>query len=170
VPQRSQWEFVLHLTRIHELNAIKALAIVVMLMIFASSYAIDDTPENRQAQVKRYLEAVPPDDLFADMSKSLAMNFPPSERADLRRFMEEVVDIDAITDAMVASMVKHFTADEIAAIADLYESDVGQSAMKKMGVYMAEVMPVIEAEIMRAVGELQKEKAEANRELPDPEE
>ena len=97
------------------------------------------------------------------------MNSPPEDRAELREFMLEIVDIDVITDAMVASMVKHFTAEETAAIADLYESPAGQSAMKKMGVYMAEVMPVIEAEIMRAVGELQKRKAEENRQMPDSE-
>ena len=74
--------------------------------------------------------------------------------------------MDVITEAMVASMLKHFTADELAAIADLYESPVGQSAMSKMAVYMADVMPVIEAEVMRAVDEFQKKKSERKRQLP----
>jgi hypothetical protein len=151
------------------MKAVQTALVIIIVMAYGPSFAIDDTPENRQAQVDRYLAAVPPDQLFAEITDSLVMNYPPSERAELRNFMTEIVDIDVITDAMVASMVKHFTADETAAIADLYESPVGQSAMKKMGVYMAEVMPVIEAEVMRALGELQKKEAERNRQLPDPE-
>ena len=113
---------------------------------------------------------MPPKELFDEIVTSLSMNLPPDERAEVRRFMTEVVDITVITEAMVSSMVKHFTADELSAISDLYESPVGKSAMSKMDVYMAEVMPVIEAEVMRAVGEMEKRKAEENRQLPDPEE
>jgi hypothetical protein len=158
-----------HFTRSAELKAIQILLVVTMAMASGTSFAIDDTSENRQAQVDRYLEAVPPDELFAEIANSLVMNYPPSERAELRNFMMEIVNFDVVIDAMVASMVKHFTADETAAIAELYESPVGQSAMKKMGIYMAEVMPVIEAEVMRAVGELRKKMAEENRQLPDSE-
>ena len=152
------------------MKAIRILLIMAMGVASGTSFAIDDTPENRQAQVERYLAAVPPKELFDEIVTSLSMNLPPDERAEVRRFMTEVVDITVITEAMVSSMVKHFTADELSAISDLYESPVGKSAMSKMGVYMAEVMPVIEAEVMRAVGEMEKRKAEENRQLPDPEE
>ena len=152
------------------MKALQILPVIALMMISATSFAIDDTPENRLVEMKRYLEAVPPDEIFADMADGVAMNFPPSERAEFRDFMTKYVDIDVISEAMEASMLKHFTADELAAIADLYTSPVGQSAMKKMGVYMAEVMPIIEAEVMRALGELQKAKAEENRQLPNDEE
>ena len=148
------------------MRVFQSLLIIVAVTLFAPAVAIDDTPENRLIQIERYLEAVPPKEVFEGLSNQVAMNFPPREQLEFRSLMKDFVDLDVITDAMVASMKKHFTAEELAAIADLYESPVGQSAMSKMGVYMAEVMPVIEAEVMRALDEFEKKKAERKRRLP----
>jgi len=152
------------------MRAIRILSAIAAVLISASSFAIDDTPENRLAQIERYLAAVPPDELFHDMTTNVSMNFPPEDRAAIREFMTEYVDIDVLTEAMVASMLNHFTADELKALADFYGSELGKSAMEKFGPYMAEVMPVIESEVLRALGEFQKAKAADNRQLPDPEE
>ncbi|MDJ0750584.1 MAG: DUF2059 domain-containing protein [Woeseiaceae bacterium] len=149
------------------MKAFQSLLIIILATLSGPAVAIDDTPENRLVQIERYLEAVPPKKIFEDLSNQIAMNFPPGEQLEFRSLMKDFVDLDVITDAMVESMLKHFTAEELAAIADLYESPVGQSAMSKMGVYMAEVMPVIEAEIMRAVDEFEKKKAERRRTLPE---
>lgn len=81
--------------------------------------------------------------------------------------MTEYVDISRLTKAMEASMIKHFTAEELQALADFYGSPVGQSAMSKFGVYMAEIMPVFESEIARALGEFQDTKASGNRTSTD---
>ena len=43
------------------------------------------------------------------------------------------------------SMANHFTAEELAALADFYSSTVGKSAMSKFGDYMAEAMPQLHA-------------------------
>ncbi len=149
------------------MKTLQSLLIIVLVTLSGPTVAIDDTPENRLIQIERYLEAVPPRKLFEELSNQIAMSFPPGEQLEFRSLMTDFVDVDVITDAMVASMLKHFTADELAAVADLYESPVGQSAMSKMGVYMADVMPVIEAEILRAVDEFEKKKAERMRRLPE---
>ncbi len=62
--------------------------------------------------------------------------------------------IAALTKAMIDSMVKHFTTEELKALADFYGSPVGKSAMQKFGAYMADIMPAIEAEIMKAQAKL----------------
>ena len=82
--------------------------------------ALDDTPENRAAQVERYLRAVPPLELMEDMADNMATTLPPEHRDDFRRMMLVHVDNDKIIEAMTESMIRHFTADELAAIADLY--------------------------------------------------
>ena len=56
----------------------------------------------------------------------------------------------AVEKAMKKSLIKHFTADELKALADFYGSPVGKSAMKKFGAYMADVMPAIQTEMMKA--------------------
>jgi hypothetical protein len=64
--------------------------------------------------------------------------------------MTKELDIVALTKAMTDAMVKHFTTDELKALADFYGSPVGKSAMQKFGAYMAEVMPAIQSEVLKA--------------------
>ena len=65
--------------------------------------------------------------------------------------MTKELDVTKLSNAMRNSMVARFTVGEIDALADFYGSPEGKSVMKKLGLYMADVMPVIEAETMRAV-------------------
>jgi len=60
------------------------------------------------------------------------------------------LDIAVLTKAMTDAMLKHFTTDELKALADFYGSPVGKSAMQKFGAYMADVMPAIQAEMLKA--------------------
>jgi hypothetical protein len=64
------------------------------------------------------------------------------------------LDIAALTKAMMDAMVKNFTTDELKALADFYGSPVGKSAMQKFGTYMADIMPVMQAEIIKASAKL----------------
>jgi hypothetical protein len=67
--------------------------------------------------------------------------------------MTTQVDIAALSKAMTDSMVKNFTIEE-KALADFYGSPVGKSAMQKFGAYMADIMPVVQAEIMKAAAKM----------------
>jgi hypothetical protein len=67
---------------------------------------------------------------------------------------------------MREGMAKHFTAEEIRALADFYGSELGRSAMGKFGTYMSEVMPAIQAEVMVAVGKVREEMASAAAQPP----
>jgi hypothetical protein len=116
--------------------------------IFAQGIA--DAPDSRRQQATRYLQAVPPKALFADMAKKMAANMPASEREKFIQLFTSQLDIDALTRAMTDGLVKHFTAEEIKALADFYGSPVGKSAMSKFGDYMADLMPVMQAEMMKA--------------------
>lgn len=138
-----------------------------MLSIAATVFALDDTPANRTKEAERYLKATPPEDMMKDMADKMAMNMPPEGRAEFKNLMTKHLDMAAITKAIEDAMVKHFTADELKALADFYGSPVGKSAMKKFGVYMADAMPVIQAEILKAQGEAIKAQAEANRQKQD---
>jgi hypothetical protein len=65
--------------------------------------------------------------------------------------MTEELDLEQVKDAMVASMVKHFTVGEINALTAFYGSAEGKSVMKKFGLYMADLMPVVQAETNKAM-------------------
>lgn len=134
--------------------------LLTFLFVASRSLAIEDTPENRLRQAQRYLETAPPKEMFADIAEHAAKNALPEHRNLIRAAFTKHLDIEAITKATIEAMVKHFTADELSALADFYGSPVGKSAMKKLGAYMADLMPTIQGEVLKI-------QAKINRELPD---
>jgi hypothetical protein len=94
------------------------------------------------------------------MAEKMSANMPPDQRAQFKAAMTSQLDVPAITKAMTDAMVKHFTSEELKALADFYGSPVGKSAMQKFGAYMSDLMPTIQAEMMKA-------EAKANQSLPN---
>ena len=113
-----------------------------------------DTPETRRREAERYLQAVPPKALFEDMADKMATNLPADQRQQFKQMITKDLDIAALSKAMTDTMVKHFTTEELKALADFYGSPVGKSAMQKFGAYMADLMPVIRAEMIKAQAKL----------------
>jgi hypothetical protein len=136
------------------------LIVLTLLISCASAFSAPDTPETRRKEAERYLQATPPKALFEDMADKMAANLPPDQRDQFKKLMTSQLDIAALTKAMIDSMVKHFTTEELKALADFYGSPVGKSAMQKFGAYMADIMPTVEAEIMKA-------QAKMNQSLPN---
>jgi hypothetical protein len=84
----------------------------------------------------------------------MAANVPADQREQFKQLMTEDLDIAALSKAMTDAMVKHFTTDELKALADFYGSPIGKSAMHKMGAYVADLMPAIQAEMIKAQAKL----------------
>ena len=136
---------------------------LTILTLFAScglALGAPDTPETRRHEAERYLQATPPKALFEDMADKMAANLPPDQRDQFKKLMTSQLDIAALTKAMIDAMVKDFTTEELKALADFYGSPVGKSAMQKFGTYMADIMPTMEAEIMKA-------QAKINQSMPN---
>jgi hypothetical protein len=136
------------------------LTILTLFISSALAFSAPDTPDTRRHEAERYLQATPPKALFEDMADKMAANLPPEQRDQFKKLMTSQLDIAALTKAMIDSMVKHFTTEELKALADFYGSPVGKSAMQKFGAYMADIMPAMEAEIMKA-------QAKMNQSLPN---
>jgi hypothetical protein len=99
-------------------------------------------------------KAIPPKALFEDMADKIATNLPADQRQQFKQMMTKDLDIVALSKAMTNAMVKHFTTEELKALADFYDSPVGKSAMQKFGAYMADIMPVVQDEIMKATAKM----------------
>ena len=117
-------------------------------------YCATDTPETRRHEAERYLQATPPKALFEDMADKMATNLPADQRQQFKQMMTKELDIAALNKAMTDAMVKHFTTEELKALADFYGSPVGKSALQKFGAYMADLMPIIQAEMIKAQAKL----------------
>ena len=113
-----------------------------------------DTMDTRQVAMQRYLRAVPMAKVMEDTYAEMAKQVPPEKRTEFIAAMRKVVRVDKIEEIAKRSMLTTFTTDELNALADFYSSKDGASAMKKLGVYMGDIMPPLMQEIERAVQEL----------------
>ena len=133
------------------------LVVLLVLTLFAWSPVFSaDTAETRRKEAERYLQVSPPKALFEDMADKMAATLPADQREQFKKVMTTQVDIAALSKAMTDAMVKNFTTEELKALADFYGSPIGKSAMQKFGAYMADIMPVVQAEIMKAAAKMNK--------------
>lgn len=130
--------------------------ITVSLSHSGSPPPVLDTQENRIAAARQYVRVAPLKNMIDDSVGEIAKNLPEDQRAQFVHLMTKVIRIELLEDSAVTSLVKHFTVSEINALAEFYGSPVGQSILKKLGKYMADVMPVIQREIIRAGNAIQE--------------
>jgi uncharacterized protein len=116
-----------------------------------------DTPANRLAAAKRYLQAVPPASMVADSVDRVVSQVPPDRRDKFKQALSKVISSDRIEKITLDAVIKHFTVKEINALAAFYASPEGRSITKKFGAYIADVMPAIQEELAMAVEEINKE-------------
>lgn len=142
------------------LSKVKFIAILLVGTVLATfdAAALDDTPENRKQEAERYLSVVSAKSLIDGMVTKMAANMPEEQGTIMVEALTKELNLDSITKAMSASMQKHFTADELKALADFYSQPIAKSAMAKMGDYMADVMPAVETQMVEAMERAQKAK------------
>ncbi len=140
---------------------VRHLAWFLALLIFGSAgtAAELDTPATRHAAAQRYAQIADVGKLMRDAVDSITLKMPEASRDTFRALMTKHVRTSVIQAAVLTSMEKNFTTRELNALAAFYGSEVGRSAMAKFGTYMADVMPIIQAELMRAISELKQEGA-----------
>jgi len=133
----------------------KVLALLALTVCaWSPVFSAPDTPETRRKEAERYLQVSPPKALFEDMADKMAATLPADQREQFKKVMTTQVDIAALSKAMIDAIVKNFTTEELKALSDFYGSPVGKSAMQKFGAYMADIMPVVQAEIMKAAAKM----------------
>lgn len=142
----------------------KIFAIIITSLLFTTSLfakdlKIEDTNENRTAEANRYLAATPPKEMLIDLVQKMSAQIPKEKQKAFYDLMIKNMDLEKFTLIIRDSMVKHFTAQELGALADFYGSPIGKSAMAKLGDYMAEAMPEIRTLMLEAA---QKTKNQMN--------
>lgn len=134
----------------------KNLILSVVLLIFLSACAglkkeAADTPENRKAQAEKYLQVNSFEEMLNDSVSEMSKQIPEENRQKFVDGMKGGIQVDALKTVAIESMTKHFTVKELEALTAFYGSPEGKSVMKKFGAYMADVMPVIQQQVMQAL-------------------
>lgn len=141
------------------MKGLRSLLLLLLLLLLPAAHAsASDSEAERVAAAKRYLDVAQMTKMADDTMAELAKALPDEQRMQVLKFMHDAVRPEVLEQAAMASMVKVFTAEELNALADFFGSPLGKSAMGKFGVYMADVMPVIQQEIFRAMQLLPAEK------------
>lgn len=120
------------------------------MVIYCSFAVAGDNLEERTKAAERYLRVMPMKKFIDDSTIEMAKQLPEGKREKFITLMDQSINVPELEKITKRAMIKIFTADELNALADFYGSDVGQSAMKKFGIYMAEVMPSIQKELIQA--------------------
>lgn len=132
---------------------IAILAVLPLLLsqnIISAEISLENTLENREAQAERYLEVNSAREIFQDIAARTQNALPESERESFLNMLTKHLDLEVLNDTMSQSLIKHFTAKEIAVLADFYSQPEAKSAMSKMGIYMADIMPIVQMEMIKA--------------------
>lgn len=123
---------------------------LLLSLIPAPALSMEDTPTNRQLQAERYIAAVPPEDMLQDITDKMTAQMPEKRREKFKAGMIKNISVKTLAKTMTDAMAKHFTADELAALADFFSSPIAKSAMKKLSAYSAEITPAVQTELAAA--------------------
>src|SRR5262245_47138661 len=126
----------------------KTMLVVAMLL---PAVALADSEQERVAAARRYQQVA---EMRATVEMALvevANTMGAQERDAYLEHMRKTVRMDVLEKAAMDSMVKVFTAEEMNALADFYATPIGKSAMAKFGSYVADIMPAIQDEFVRAM-------------------
>lgn len=116
-----------------------------------------DTPENRKAAAKHYLEAVPPEDLLKNITGNMIQKMPEPTK---KQFLDALADKELLKHVSSISentLVKHFTPNEMNAMAAFFGSPEGKSARAKFTPYMTEMLPQISEEVKKVFAKVQEQ-------------
>ncbi len=127
----------------------------------ASAGPVADTPENRKAAAKKYLEAVPPQELLQNITGNMIQRMPEETRKEFQDALNDKALLEKTYQISETALIKHFTPDEINAMAAFFGSPAGKSARVKFSAYMREIMPQLNTEMKPIFTKLQEKAKQA---------
>ena len=121
-----------------------------------SAGPVADTPENRKAAAQKYLEAVPPQELLQNITGNMIQRMPEETRKEFQDALNDKALLEKTYQISETALIKHFTPDEINAMAAFFGSPAGKSARAKFSGYMREIMPQVNTEMKPIFTKLQE--------------
>ena len=102
----------------------RVLLFCLSFLLFLSTAHVfaEDSKERRALAAERYLNAVPISQLLEDTFREMSKSLPEAIREGFVNQMRMVVRADLLEEATRASLIRHFTVDELNAMAEFYSS------------------------------------------------
>jgi uncharacterized protein len=109
-----------------------------------------DTPDSRRIAAERYLLAVDQNSI-AKTAEAMLAAIPEERQQAVRTVLSNKALEKRLQDVHLLMLVKHYTTQELDAMADYYASPLGKSATAKSDAFMADMMPELFNEIGQAM-------------------
>ncbi len=113
--------------------------------------AAQDTPETRLQAAQRYVAVISMAEQVNDIFAKLSLQVPPEQRDELIAYLHNNISVDRVENIMITEMAKHFTTEELDALADFYSSPIGRSIQQKWDNAIKESQKLVLQEIVAAV-------------------
>ncbi len=110
-----------------------------------------DTRKNRLEAANYYLSVAPSRDMLTETLREMSKQMTKEEREAFVKIIEENIRLNIFDETIILALDKHFTADEIYAWADFYNTEKGHAIMKKIPAYSSEILPPIQDEMKRVL-------------------
>ena len=123
----------------------------------ASTKTMPDNHDNRLTVAKHFLDIMLPKEMLQGIATRLVKSVPEKNRKVFLEVMSSKEIEQVAYRINLNSLAKHFTVGELNAMVAFYGSPEGQSAYKKFGPFMAEVMPQLQQEVKKAIIVVQKQ-------------
>lgn len=146
-------------------KAIRLLAAVSLIAIISHGAMAQTDPgyAQRFEAAKTYAQTMSSRQMVGDMLNEMVKNPQVGlTQADVES-MKSSFDFDAMDKKVQEGLARHFTEQELADLGKFYSSPTGQSVLKKMPTYMADVMPFIQQQVMTAVMTRMQQKAAVSK-------
>ena len=123
----------------------------VLITVTASiAVAETDTPEARARLVDEYFTYLPMSKMLDEIVQEVSKQVPEAKRQEFVDTLTKNMRLDVIETAARQSIAKHLTVSELEVFVAFIKKPEARSAMDKMKYYMADLLPVIQQEIVRA--------------------
>ena len=129
----------------------RVLACLVLSVVLTSPSFAATLQNTKDQLINEYFSYIPMKPLLDEMAIEVAKQVPADKRQQFINMMTKNVRVEVLEKAARQSLAKHLTVAELQLFVNFIKQPEARSAMGKMKYYMADLMPVLQMEMMRAV-------------------
>jgi hypothetical protein len=110
-----------------------------------------DASEAKARLIDEYFSYIPMKRIVDETTLEIAKQVPAEKRQLFIDAMTQRVRVEVLEQAARQSLAKHLSVSELRMFVEFIKRPEARSAMEKMKYYMADLMPVVQQEMVRAI-------------------
>ena len=127
------------------------LALSLLLVSPCHAVTEQDTAATKAQLIDEYFSYIPMRRIVEETAQELSKQVPAEKRQLFIDTMTKRMRVEVLEQAARESLAKHLSVSELRLFVEFIKRPEARSAMDKMKYYMADLMPVMQQEMMRAM-------------------